>query len=96
MKAEDVVLKIIGEIYPVGKTETDSERFENLKVWELVFKKLFDELTDIVHYKKDAYEASVIRIRDKAKEIVEDTCADWFYEYYKDYFKKHLEELTKE
>lgn len=54
----DVVKKLIGEISPVGETNEDNRRFENLQ--ELT--KLVDQLVmdiDNVSCKKDSYEHSV-------------------------------------
>ena len=43
MDIYEVVTKLVGRINPVGETETDNERYENLKVMcELVEKLIVD------------------------------------------------------
>ena len=51
-KIEDVVMKFIGNVQPVGITEINNERLENLEVLGEVFYKLFNEITDIIYTTK--------------------------------------------
>lgn len=80
VKIEDVVMKIIGPVQPVGSTRTDEERLDNLEVLNNVFYKLFAELSDIIYYNKNARELSVQSIVKKARKIIDDTCCDYFYD----------------
>jgi len=80
LKIEDVVMKLIGEVYPVGNTETDEKRLENLEVLGNVFYRLFDELSDVISYNKNAVEWSIQEAVKKARKIIEDTCEDYFYD----------------
>lgn len=64
MELQEIVKKLNGKINPIGETNTDNERFENLKnQCDLVFK-LLDEIVQVSENNKDAYEAS----RKKASE----------------------------
>jgi len=52
MDVYDVVKKLVGEIKPVGETNTDDYRFENLKVMTDLVDKLLTDIDDIVPEKR--------------------------------------------
>ena len=59
MTNHDVITKLIGPIDPVGDSNIDNKRFENLKVMtELVDKLLFD-INQVAIYNADRHEASM-------------------------------------
>ena len=49
MEMYEIVTRLIGRINPVGETNTDGERFENLKV----FIDLVDSLVNELHHVSD-------------------------------------------
>lgn len=69
MTHTEIVKKLIGNINPVGKTETDDERFENLKqTCNLVSELLYD--ISIVSLKKDRGEFSIKRAGQYASDFL--------------------------
>lgn len=52
MEMYDVVKKLVGEIHPIGETNTDDARFENLKEMTELVDKLLTDIDDV------AYEAT--------------------------------------
>jgi len=65
----DVVQKMLGQIEPVGETNTDNTRFINLKETVIVFDRLLQNLSDVARY-SDAPEYSVSRAGKYAKEFL--------------------------
>ena len=47
MEINDVVLKLVGPIDPVGETNTDNDRFENLKVLTQLIDDLLGAVDDV-------------------------------------------------
>ena len=76
----EVVLKIIGNVQPIGKTEYDEVAIENLEVMGEVFKALFCEI-ETAEINLKCYEGSKIAIGKKAHKILEDTLSDYIYFY---------------
>lgn len=73
MTNHDVVKKIIGEIKPIGETNTDSDRFESLKeMCQLVENLLFD-IDDLIYKNLDAKEASIKKCVDYARNFMRKT-----------------------
>ena len=60
MELIDVVRKLVGPIIPVGETNCDDERFENLKALTLLVDKLVGDI-DIVSTYDDRTESSIVR-----------------------------------
>ena len=54
-----VVRKLAGPIDPVGSTETDAERFENLRVMTGVIEDLLRDVDTVAYDNKDRYEFSM-------------------------------------
>lgn len=68
-----VLLKLIGNVDPVGETTQDNESFENLKTLCFIADKLID-IVDDVHFKnKDSKEHSVKRSADAALNFLIET-----------------------
>jgi len=59
MTNHDVVKKLIGAISPVGETNTDEQRFENLKEMCHLAEMIIMDISDMVHRNKDCYEYSI-------------------------------------
>ncbi len=55
----DIVKKLIGGIDPIGKSEIDSERFENLKDMCNLVSNLVSEIYKVYYENKDRHEASI-------------------------------------
>jgi len=60
MEIHDVVKKLIGPIKPVGETNEDNRRFENLKDMAILVEKLVSDI-DAVASQKDRIEYSIHR-----------------------------------
>jgi len=58
MEIEDVVRKLVGPIEPIGETNTDNERFENLKVMTDVVDSLLSDIDRVAMNNKDRVEYS--------------------------------------
>ena len=71
MEIKDVVLKLVGNVNPVGETNTDDKRFENLKTLCGVVDELIYEIQSVTR-NKHAQEYSVKR----AGEYAERWCKD--------------------
>jgi hypothetical protein len=71
MTVYDIVKKLIGPIEPLGESNGDIKRFENLiAMTELIGKLLFD--VDQVSNEANSDEYSVARAGEFAKEFIED------------------------
>lgn len=73
MELIDVVNKLVGKINPVGKTETDNERFENLKVLCDLTNCLVTAIDQVAYDNKDRYEYSMKRAGEYAKNFLTET-----------------------
>ena len=71
MTYTEIVKKLIGNINPVGKSEIDTERFENLKQMCELVHDLVILIDDVSFYNRDAREASVRKAADYAKNFLE-------------------------
>ena len=61
MTNHEIVKKIIGEINPIGETQTDDERFENLKAMTELVDQLISDIYILANKNKDRYEFSMSR-----------------------------------
>lgn len=59
MTAHQIVEKLIGSIDPVGETQTDSLRFENLKAMSKLMYSIGQEISYVARYNKDRHEDSM-------------------------------------
>ncbi len=71
MEIYDVVKKLVGPISPVGGTNTDDERFENLKVMTELVDKLITDISNV-----SAYEYSHEYSSKRAGEFARDFLAN--------------------
>lgn len=71
MEIFDVVKKLTGKINPVGSSEIDNERFENLKVYCELFDKMHTELCDIAWENKDMKQFSIKNSVDYINKILD-------------------------
>ena len=71
MELYDVVKKLVGSIKPIGETDEDNKRFENLKVMtNLVDKLLFD--INCVALRKERHEYSMKKAGEYADTFLKD------------------------
>lgn len=73
MTNTDVVKKLIGKITPVGETNTDNERFENLKAMCELVDNLITDIDDMAYMNKDSREFSVKRASEYASNFLTKT-----------------------
>lgn len=72
LELKDIVMKLVGNINPIGETNTDNDRFENLKnLCELV-DDLLGKIDDVSYKNKDSREFSVKRASDYANKFLTD------------------------
>lgn len=64
----DIVKKLIGTITPVGETNTDNERFENLKEMCELLGEIREAVHDVAYKYKDYQEFSIKRACEYAKQ----------------------------
>jgi hypothetical protein len=64
MELKEVVLKLVGPINPIGETNEDNKRFENLKVIMELINDLIQYTDDMAYSNKDHYEYSRKRASD--------------------------------
>lgn len=67
-----VVSKIIRPIHPVGETNTDNDRFENLKEMCLLIDSLISHIHDVYIEYKDRQEFSVKRLSEYAEQFLKE------------------------
>jgi len=70
---QEVVMKLVGPIKPVGKTETDNLRFENLKTLCELVDELVGAIGKVGYTFKDRQEFSVGRAGKYAYEFLGET-----------------------
>jgi len=70
MEIDDIVMKFIGAIEPVGETHIDDERFENLKELTILIDALLTRVYEIPHYHSDKKEFSIKRSCDYASDFL--------------------------
>lgn len=73
MKAEEIVSKLIGPINPIGETNTDNERFENLKAMCELVNELITGIDAVAYNHKNAPEYSRKRAAHYASEFLTKT-----------------------
>lgn len=69
MTPYDVVTKLIGAIEPVGESNEDKERLENLKSTIQLTDLLINEIGKVAHANKDRAEESMKKAGDVASEF---------------------------
>jgi hypothetical protein len=73
MTNTDVVKKLIGNINPVGESNTDNERFDNLKEMCELVNNLIIDINDMAYRNKDAYQHSMKNASDYAIKFLRST-----------------------
>ncbi len=73
MEIHEIVEKLIGPINPVGETNADDKRFENLKTLCTVVNELVTDIDNVAYHYKDSQEYSVKRAVDYAKNFMTNT-----------------------
>ena len=71
-----VITKLIGPINPQGETNTDNERFENIKVMTEVTEMLIRDIDDVAYKNKDRQEYSMKRAGEHASKWMDKHCAE--------------------
>lgn len=64
MDIYEVVKKLVGEIDPVGETNTDNQRFENLKTLTELIDKLLTDVDRVAYNNKGSHEHSKLKARE--------------------------------
>lgn len=72
MDIHGVVKKLVGPINPVGETNTDNARFENLKVLTELVEKLVIDIDAVAYEHKDAHQFSLKRAAEHASKFMKD------------------------
>lgn len=73
MELKDIVLKLVGEVRPVGETNSDSVSFESLKELCRLTSELVDVIDSVGYDFKDSYEYSVKRSSEYAQNFLTET-----------------------
>lgn len=79
----DIVMSIIGEIEPVGESNVDNQRFNNLLMLQQTIDVLLDEIMYCLPY-IDRVEFSMKRSAEQALEWMKEK-RDWLQEIIEDY-----------
>ena len=66
----EIVENLVGKITPVGETNEDAIRFENLKVMCDLANSLISKIDDVAYKNKDSYEYSVKRAVEYAERFL--------------------------
>ena len=69
----EIIKKLIGEIRPVGETNTDNARFENLKTLCNLVDELVGEIDGVGYDFQNNHQFSMKRASDYAKKFMTDT-----------------------
>lgn len=70
MTHAEIVKKLIGEIQPVGETNEDRKRFDNLTEMAGLVDILLEDISKVVRRNTDSQEHSVLKARTYAKEFL--------------------------
>jgi hypothetical protein len=73
MTHTEIVKKLIGSIEPIGKSETDTKRLENLKQMCELVENLIIEIDTVATRHENAYEYSVKDIAEYSRNFLENT-----------------------
>lgn len=66
----EIVENLVGKITPVGETNEDEVRFENLKAMCDLINNLISKIDDVVYKNKDSHEFSVKRAAEYAERFL--------------------------
>ena len=76
MDVYEVTKKLIGPIEPVGETQTDAKRYENLKDMIDLTESLIAEIGDVARFNKDRHEHSMSQAGKRAHKFFADQGID--------------------
>lgn len=71
MTVYDIITKLVGPVKPIGSTQTDNERFENLKVLTWLVNKLLTDIDEIEQL-TIRHEYSIQRAAKYASQFLDD------------------------
>ena len=69
MDIYEITKKLIGDIDPIGETNTDNKRFENMKTMTELVDKLLTDIDDVATDNQDCHEFSRKRAGEFASEF---------------------------
>lgn len=70
MTHAEIVNKLIGPIRPVGESNTDAQRLENINEMCDLIEELTQQVMDVANDFKDSHEASVKEVQERANEFM--------------------------
>lgn len=73
MEIKEIVLKLVGNVHPIGETRTDNANFENLKMLCELVDKLVGVIDSVNYANKDSHEFSRKRASEYARDFLTDT-----------------------
>jgi hypothetical protein len=71
MEYTKIIKKLIGNINPIGESNTDDERFENLKEMCRTINHLIVDIDDMAYMNKNSHEFSAKRSAEYAVKFLE-------------------------
>jgi len=71
MEIKDVVLKLIGQVKPIGESNEDDFRFENLKNLCELTEQLVCVINEIAYRYRDSYQYSIKRAGEYAFKFID-------------------------
>jgi hypothetical protein len=72
MTIHEVVKKLVGEIRPIGETNEDNRRFENLKIMTNLIHALVLDIDEMIYDNKNHQEFSIKRAADFGCKFIRD------------------------
>lgn len=72
----DVVTKLIGKIDPVGETNEDDRRFENLKEMCSLVEKLITDIDNVGYRNQNNHQFSIKRASEFASKFMYQNCKE--------------------
>jgi len=69
----EIVKKLIGEINPIGETNVDKIRFENLKVMAELVNELIIAIDNVAYNNKNRHEYSIKKAAEFAEKFLSET-----------------------
>ena len=74
---EEVVTKLVGRIRPIGETNTDDERFENLVIMCELVNRLVMGIDNVAYLNADSPQYSMKRAGTYAKDFISKTLGNY-------------------
>jgi hypothetical protein len=72
MELKDIVMKLVGPVSPIGETNEDNQRYENLKVLCDLTDDLIAAIDKVAYQNKDRAEYSMMRAGQLAHNTIND------------------------